>query len=199
VAIDEHYPQWSVFFLTALRTGMRRGEIFGLHWDDVDLVARTITVRRSAFRGKVDSPKNGKARTIPTTARLTEALKAHRAATMMKGELVFPGSNGKIARHQNQVDRPLHGALKRAGLRRIKFHELRHSFASQLVSAGRQIKEVQELLGHATIQMTMRYAHLAPERMRDAVDVLEKRDQPVEGSVAVPIVPSEGGKLVPLR
>ena len=60
-----------------------------------------------------------------------------------------------------------------AGLPEIRFHDLRHSFASQLVSAGRPLREVQELLGHQSMQVTLRYAHLAPERMRDAIDVLD--------------------------
>lgn len=173
-AMREHYPQWFVLFLTALRTGMRRGEIFALHWDDVDLVARQLQVRYSVYRGKLTSPKNGRSRWIPLTNGLTQALGTHRAATMLKGPLVFPAEDGSLTRHQDHVDRPLHGALKRAGLRRITFHTLRHSFASQLVSAGRPLREVQELLGHQSMQMTMRYAHLAPERMREAVDVLEQ-------------------------
>ena len=107
------------------------------------------------------------------TDRLAGVLKEHRAATMLKSEFVFPAENGSLTTHQDHVDRPLHGALKRAGMRRIRFHDLRHSFASQLVSAGRSLKEVQELLGHESIQVTMRYAHLAPERMRDAVAVLD--------------------------
>ena len=93
--------------------------------------------------------------------------------TLLKGDLVFPADDGTLSIHQDHVDRPLKGALKLAGLRNIRFHDLRHAFASQHVSAGRSIKEVQELLGHETIQMTMRYAHLAPERMRDAVEALE--------------------------
>jgi site-specific recombinase XerD len=113
------------------------------------------------------------------TSRLASILKAHRLATFMKGDLVFPAQDGGLCTHQDHVDRPLHGALKRAGLRRIRFHDLRHSFASQLVSVGRSLKEVQELLGHQSIQMTMRYAHLAPGRMRDAVEALE------QGRVAV--------------
>lgn len=173
VAVEKQYPQWYALFLTALRTGLRRGELFALHWSDVDLVARTLTVRHSVFRGKLNSPKNGKERTVPLTSRLVEVLKGHRAKTLLKGDLVFPADDGTLSIHQDHVDRPLKGALKLAGLRNIRFHDLRHAFASQLVSAGRSIKEVQELLGHETIQMTMRYAHLAPERMRDAVESLE--------------------------
>ena len=172
-SVEKHYPQWRAFFFMALRTGMRRGELFGVFWDDVDLVAETVTVRRSVYRGSFVSPKNGRERTIPMTPKLTAILKAHQAVTRLRGDLVYPAADGKASHHQDHIDRPLHGALKRAGLRRIRFHDLRHSFASQLVSAGRSVKEVQELLGHQSIQMTMRYAHLAPGRMRAAVNALE--------------------------
>ena len=76
-AIDTHYPQWKAFFWTALRTGMRRGEIFALKWDDVDFVARTVTVRHSVFRGRLGTPKSGRGRTIPMTKGLTSILKNH--------------------------------------------------------------------------------------------------------------------------
>lgn len=186
-AVEEHYPQWRTLFWIALRTGMRRGEIFGLEWDAVDLDARIVTVNHSVYRGRLDAPKSGKSRAIPMTARLAQVISEHRAASMMKSRFLFPGDDGKAPRHLDHVDRPLHGALKRAGLRRIRFHDLRHSFASQLVSAGRPLKEVQELLGHGSMTMTMRYAHLAPERMRDAVEVLEAAPETKRrGLVALP-------------
>jgi integrase len=173
-AIERHYPQWKAVFWIALRTGLRRGEIFGLHWSDVDLVARHLTVRYGVYRGRLSTPKNGRTRTIPLTRGLTEVLREHQAVTRLRGDLLFPGEEGGLTRHLDHVDRPLKGALRLAGLRKIRFHDLRHSFASQLVSAGRPLKEVQELLGHGSITMTMRYAHLAPDRMREAVDVLEE-------------------------
>ena len=93
---------------------------------------------------------------MPLTSRLVEVLKGHRAATRIKGELVFPADDGTLSIHQDHVDRPLKGSLKLAGLPTIRFHDLRRSFASQLVSVGRSIKDVQELLGHESVQMTMR-------------------------------------------
>jgi integrase len=171
--VEAHYSQWYVLFLLALRTGLRRGEIFALHWEDIDLKRAFLTVRYTVFRGRLVTPKNGKERVVPLTPRLVEALKA-RLADMGKGAiLVFPGADGEITTHQDHVDRPLKGALKKAELRELRFHDLRHAFASQLVTAGRNIKEVQELLGHQSIQMTMRYAHLAPGKMREAVLVLD--------------------------
>lgn len=181
-ALEEHYPQWVALFWAALRTGLRRGELFALAWDDVDLVAGVLTVRHSVYRGKLGPPKNGRERSVPLTAGLVAVLKSHRAQSRLRSAFLFPDAKGKLTIHQDHIDRPLHGALRRAGLRKVTFHSLRHSFASQLVSAGRSLKEVQELLGHTSMQMTMRYAHLAPGRMRDAVAVL---DAPVLASSGV--------------
>lgn len=174
-AVAEHYSQWTPHFWVALRTGLRRGEIFALRWMDVDFDASAVHVRHSVFRGRLESPKNGRTRTVPMSRQLREVLAGYRAEVGgATRRLVFPGADGRLTTHQDHIDRPLKGALKAAGLRTsIRFHDLRHSFASQLIAAGRSIKEVQELLGHASIQTTMRYAHLAPERMRDAVASLD--------------------------
>lgn len=114
-AIEKHYPQWRALFWTAFRTGLRRGELFALEWDDLDLEAKTLTVRQSVIRGKLGSPKGGKQRTIPMTSGLVAVLKAHRAETMMKSRFVFPDEAGELTTHQDHVDRPLHGALKTSG------------------------------------------------------------------------------------
>lgn len=172
-AIDEHYPQWSALFWTALKTGLRRGELFALHWEDLDLVGGQLRVRRSVYRGRLEATKTGRDRTVPMTEELRTRLQGHRGLRSGNCRIVFPDTKGRLTIHQDHVDRPLHGGLRHAGLRRMNFHALRHSFASQLVSAGRTLKEVQELLGHTSIHTTMRYAHLSPDRMREAVAVLE--------------------------
>ena len=177
VAVDDHYPQWRALFWLALRTGMRRGELFSLEWDDFDLVAGRVQVRKGVFCGKLQTPKNGKSRTLPLTSRLVGVVSAYQVEVHKRSSFLFPNAQGRLTTYQDHVDRPLKGALKKAGLRAIRFHDLRHSFASQLVSAGRSLKEVQELLGHQTIHMTMRYAHLAPDRMREAVEALEGLDE----------------------
>ena len=82
-----------------------------------------------------------------------------------------------------ELAKPLWRACRRAGLRRVGWHILRHTFASHLVMRGVPLKAVQELLGHTTIQMTMRYSHLAPEIGRQAVAVLE---QPANGDAMAP-------------
>jgi len=161
--------EWRTMILVALRTGMRQGELAALRWKDVDLNAGRIIVRQNFVRGRLGTPKSGKPREIPLGNDLLVALKGHRH---LRGELVFSSSEGAILR-PDQCKHPLWRSCQRAGLRKIGWHALRHSFASHLVMKGVPLVAVQQLLGHSTIQMTMRYAHLGPEVTRDAVRVLD--------------------------
>jgi integrase len=166
---------WPTTILVALRTGLRVGELLALRWDDVDLVAGRLMVRRSDWRGHVGPPKNGKTREVPLSPEAVAALRRHRH---LRGDLVFSFESGR-ALTENELRRPLYRACKRAGLRRIGWHVLRHSFASHLAMRGVAIKAVQELLGHSSIEMTMRYAHLSPDVRRDAVLLLDGRGKSV--------------------
>lgn len=128
-------------------------------------------MRRRFYRGKLDIPKSGKSREVALSEDARAALKRHRH---LRGELVFCDLDGRPFTHR-VATRMLWRALKRVGLRLVGWHSLRHTFASQLAMAGAPLKAIQELLGHATIQMTMRYAHLSPEIARDAVQMLDRR------------------------
>lgn len=163
------HGEWRTLILTALRTGMRHGELIGLRWEDVDLVAGRITVRQNVVNGRIGTPKSGKPREIPLGIEVRTALKDHRH---LRGPLVFCHMSGALL---GTVDTrlPLWRACKKAGLRQIGYHVLRHSFASHLVMRGASLKAVQELLGHSSIQMTMRYAHLAPEVVNETVRLLD--------------------------
>lgn len=161
--------EWGTMVLLGVKTGLRQGEILALRWGDVDLVGGRLVVRRSIVRGVVGTPKSGRSREVPLSDEMLKALKAHRH---LRGELVFSNGEGR-AFTKNECKHPLWGACKRAGLRRIGWHVLRHTFASHLVMRGAPMKAVQELLGHATIDMTMRYAHLSPDARRDAVRLLD--------------------------
>jgi integrase len=155
--------------VVALRTGLRLGELMALRWQDVDLVGGRITVRVNLVRGVVGSPKSNKAREVALGDQALAALKAQRH---LRGPLVFCDQDGA---HQRVpvVRYALARACKRASLRHVGWHVLRHTFASHLVMRGAPLKAVQELLGHATIQMTMRYAHLSPDVARSAVKLLD--------------------------
>jgi len=161
--------EWRTMILVGLRTGMRIGELLALQWQDVDLVAGRITVRRNVVWGHHGTPKSGKPREIPLSNDALAALKSHRH---LRSALVFCDEGGRILT-DTEVRRPLWRACKRASLRMITWHVLSHTFASHLVMRGAPIRVVQELLGHSTIMMTMRYAHLAPEVAREAVQLLD--------------------------
>lgn len=161
--------EWRTMIVIAARTGMRQGELLGLRWEDADLVAGQVVVRQAIVRGLVTTPKNRKPREIPLSREALTALKVERH---LRGPLVFCNDAGR-ALTNGACKHPLWRACRRAGLRRIGWHVLRHTFASHLVMLGVPLKVVQELMGHATIQMTMRYAHLAPVAKRDAVGLLD--------------------------
>jgi integrase len=161
--------EWQTMILVALRTGMRQGEMLALRWEDVDLLKGQLTVRRSVTRGVVTTPKSGRSRDIPLGDEVLAALKGHRP---LRGQLVFCTGSGRMLK-KNELKHPLWRATRRAGLRRIGWHMLRHTFASHLAMRGVPLKAVQELMGHATIEMTMRYAHLCPHVPRDAVKLLD--------------------------
>ena len=157
--------------VVAIKTGLRQGELLGLQWDDVDLVAGRLVVRRAVSRGRLSTPKSGKSREVPLSPNAVLALKQHRH---LRGEFVFCNPDGSRLT-KGRCKWPLWRVCKRAGLRRIGWHFLRHTFASHLVMNGEPLKAVQELLGHSTISMTEQYAHLSPDVRRDAVTRLDRQ------------------------
>lgn len=163
-------PAARPLIVTAVRTGLRLGELLALRWDDVDLQAGRIVVRRSVTRGVVGTPKSGRKREVPLSQQALVELRAHREVT--PGALVFPGERGAML-DKGKTKWKLWTSCKRAGLRRIGWHVLRHTFASHLAMRGAPLKAIQELLGHATIEMTMRYAHLSPDARREVVRLLD--------------------------
>ncbi|MGA7740276.1 MAG: tyrosine-type recombinase/integrase [Polyangia bacterium] len=165
--------QWQTMATLALNTGLRIGEICGLEWNDVDTNARQLVVRRSVVRGIVGSTKNNRERQIPLSAAAVGAL----AKMPRDCQFVFHREDGGSLLHATARSQMIK-ACKRAGLRKIGWHVLRHTFASWLVSDGVPLPVVQSLLGHANIEMTMRYSHMAPSSFRSAIDVLERRCNP---------------------
>jgi len=164
-------PEWCTMIIVALKTRMRLGELRALQWDDVDLVTGRLVVRRSAWKTIVGSPKNNRTRELPLSSEALRALKSHRH---LRGELVFCKPDGSMLTKEG-CKHPLWRACKRAGLRRIGWHVCRHTFASHLVMRGAPIKAVQELLGHSTLEMTMRYSHLSADVRMAAVELLDRK------------------------
>ncbi|MCJ7797584.1 MAG: site-specific integrase, partial [Thermoleophilia bacterium] len=178
--------EWKAFVVTALKTGLRVGELLALKWEDLDLVAGRLLVRRTLWHDQEGTPKGGRTREVPLSNEAIATLKAHRH---LKGDYVFCETNGKRLTH-SRVKSVVPSSCKKAGLaKRLTTHDLRHTFASHLVMRGVALKAVQELLGHATMEMTMRYAHLSPEVKREAVQVL---DRPVPGNSGAHVGHMEG-------
>jgi integrase len=166
---------WRTMILLGLRAGLRQGEILALEWSSVDLVRGVLAVSKRIWEGNLDTPKGGRRREVPISDELREALRE--LPSRFAGGLVFPAEGGRHLR-KNECKWPLYRASRRAGLRRLGWHALRHTFASHLVMRGVSLKAVQELLGHKDIKMTMRYAHLAPGVTRDAVALLDAPKAP---------------------
>lgn len=156
--------------LFALKTGTRAGEQRAIEWEDIDWHNKTITLRRSIWRKKVADTKSGKERTIPLAPSVEAALKSIRH---LRGPLVFCDMDGKFL-SKSYLTNLLKTALRRAGLRRVRWHDLRHSFASQLVRLGVNLKQVSEWMGHSSIVTTMRYAHLAPTEGPKLIALLDQ-------------------------
>ena len=168
---------WGLAVLLVLRTGLRIGELLALRWADVDLDARRLVVRQAVARGIVGTPKSGKSREVALSSDAATALQAQRAASQLRSEYVFPRDDGTIG-SKEWAKRPLWNLCARAGLRKVGWHTLRHTFASHLVMKGVALKAVQELLGHSDIRTTMRYAHLSPDVRTAAVELLDSGSGP---------------------
>lgn len=170
---ERGYEQWPALgtfsdhmtpiVLLAINTGMRRGELFNLRWSDVDFVGALITVDGAGA-------KSGQTRHIPMNSEALTVLKTwHGDKVQPPDAYVFPGADGA---RMDDIKKGWASIAAAAGLNEFRLHDLRHSFASKLVMKGIDLNTVRELLGHASLAMTCRYAHLAPEKKAAAVSAL---------------------------
>ena len=191
-------PHLYPFFLCAPRTGIRLGELIALKGIDVDFRGRFIHVQRNLARGAITTPKNGKTRKVDMSAKLAEVLDAmlskRRAAALEKEMQKEPGERRDAAAVVNavmedwlfetpagtqldpsNVRKVFNKLLTAAKLRRVRFHDLRHTFASLLLAQGESLAYVKDQMGHSSINVTVDvYGHLVPGGNRAAVDKLDE-------------------------
>lgn len=197
--------RFEALYVLALATGMRQGELLGLRWDDIDLEDRRIQVQANLQRTKeglvLISPKTSRSRRRVALGEVViAALRRHQArqgaerlaagSAWDDRNLVFCNTLGRPVEATNLLRRALKPLLNRAGLPPIRFHDLRHTAATLLLSKGVHPKVVSDMLGHSQIGITLNtYSHVLPDMQRDATaamdSILGKRVEPVGVSVGV--------------
>jgi integrase len=178
-AAKEICPEFYPLFLTALRAGLRRGEVVAFKWGDIQFGEndedknRYILVQRNYAEGRFTTPKSRKARRVDLSKELRRTLLELRDKRLLEAflkgqgsiadDLVFPSKAGTVLDPANLVHYHFLPAIEKAGLRRIRFHDLRHTFGSLLIQQGASLTYVKEQMGHSSIQVTVdTYGHLIP-------------------------------------
>jgi integrase len=154
-----------VLYLAAALTGLRQGELLGLKWLDIDFHASRVRVADNFTRGKMDTPKSHEGRSVPMAARLGRELAALRERTHFKqdDDLVFCHPETGHVLDPSKMRKRFKDALVQAEARTITFHELRHTFGTQMAAAGAPLRAIQEWMGHADAKTTEIYRHYAPD------------------------------------
>lgn len=179
---QEHFPASYPLLSLLIRTGVRLGEAFGFQWGDIDFAGRFMEIRRTLSDGRLTVPKSGKTRRVDLSQQLTETLKVllleRKKETLRNGwgdvpEWVFISSVGTPLQRRC-IGRVWKKLLPAVGLRSIRLHDLRHTYASLLIQNGESLAYVKEQLGHHSIRITVdTYGHLAPGGNKAAVDRLD--------------------------
>jgi integrase len=177
-----HYPM----FLTMARTGIRFGECLGLQWKDMDFENRFINIERGLSKGKIETPKGGQSRKVDMSLQLTDVLKKlqhqRKVDTLKNGwsgmpDWVFVTGDGNPY-HESYPRRIYYKAIKKAGLRKIRVHDLRHTYATLRITKGDNIADVSKQLGHHSVKFTMDiYYHWIPGGNKNEVDGLDDTDR----------------------
>jgi integrase len=170
-------PEYRPLFATAVLTGAREGELLALRWGDLDLERRVLYIRRTYYPGHgFSEPKSASGRrAVKITPELVVILREHKETTGGRaGDLIFGSVNGNPIDATNMLAREFRPALERAGLRQIRFHDLRHTYAALQTASGENFKFIQQQMGHASISTTMDlYGHLLPEASKGAGERLD--------------------------
>ena len=178
-----HFQKDYPLFLLLLRTGLRIGEALALRWGDIDFNGRFIHVQRGLSRKKIESPKNGKTRRVDMSRQLAETLVAYKTECKRRGlalglgdvpEYVFTNEKGSFIDLSNWRRRVFNKALEKAKLRRIRIHDLRHTYATLRIAKGDNISDVSNQLGHYSVKLTLdTYNHWLPGKKKSEVDGLD--------------------------
>lgn len=155
-------PYLHTVVVLALATGARRGELLTLRWPDVDLKRGTLTFHET---------KNGERRAVPLTGQALALMQQHAKVRRLDTALVFPDATG---RRPLKMHDAFENAINRAGIADFRLHDLRHSAASYLAMNGASLLEIAEVLGHKTLQMVKRYAHLSEQHTRNVVERMNR-------------------------
>ncbi len=161
--LDSSTPWLREIIILAINTGMRQDEILSLQWSQIDLFRRVVCLLIT---------KNKEKRTIPLNQTVIDLLKSKNRVRHISGYL-FPSQAGTKLDASNLL-KYFYDAREKSGLEDVRFHDLRHTFATRLAQAGVDLYVIKELLGHKTITMTLRYAHHNPESLRSGVEVLDR-------------------------
>lgn len=157
-----------------MMTGLRQGELLGLRWRDVDWRAGRVRVRRSYVRGEFGSPKSKRSsRAVPLADRVARVLEQHfqRSAYQADDDLVFAHPQLGTPLDRSKVLKRFKAAAARAGLERLRFHDLRHTFGTRMAAAGVPMRTLQEWMGHRDFKTTLIYADYAPaEHERELIE-----------------------------
>ncbi len=160
-----HGPTDHALLLTAAMTGLRQGELLALRWRDIDWPAARVRVRQNYVRGNWGTPKSRRgSRSVPLVDRLAGELERHFQRSYHQGDddLVFAHpQSGNVLDHSKLVRR-FKRALKSAGIREVRFNDLRHTFGTRMAAAGVPLRTLQEWMGHRDFKTTLIYADYAP-------------------------------------
>ncbi len=198
-AAKEFYPEFHPLFLMALRAGLRKGELLAVRWGDIQFGTsdndpnRYILVQHNYVYGRFTTPKSKKSRRVDMSRELRRVLLELRDKRMleafMKGktsiaeDLVFPSKAGTVLDQSNLTNYQFLPCLDRAGLRRFRFHDLRHTFGSLLIRDGASLAYVKDQMGHSSIQVTVdTYGHLIPGADIAWVDRLDVKTKPQQNA-----------------
>ncbi len=154
-----------MLYLTAAMTGMRQGELLALRWMDVDWMAQRVRVRRNFVRGEFGTPKSKRSsRSIPLADDVARELELLFQASSYQADedLVFAHPHTGKPMDRSQLLKRFKAALKRAGVREVRFHDLRHTFGTRMAAAGVPMRTLQEWMGHRDFKTTLIYADYAP-------------------------------------